>query len=199
MMVYRIPSQQKIERFWQWFDQNQQDFFQMLKAGDIEQVELKISNRLKSLSRLLVPIVEYDKSSGKAIFTLSADGVEGIFQAVEQTMKYAPNYDNWIFYAFKQPGNVEENDFIPDTDYKVSQVYVKLSENGNGQYIVDTFVVDYDPNDYYRLLSGIFKVLNKLLGEYKTVKLIDKVTVNPYENQTDLSKLIEINLLLANN
>lgn len=197
-MVYRIPSQQKIERFWQWFDENQQAFYQLVKENP-QQVEQKISNRLKSLNRLVVPIVGYDEETKKAIFTLSAAGIEGVFPVVEETMKQPPHYDNWIFYAFKQPENVDENDFVPDTDYKVNQVYIKLSQNTEGQYVVDTFVVDYNPDDYYRLLSGIFKVVNKLLGEYKTVKLIDKVTVNPYENQADLSKLIELDLLLANN
>ena len=197
-MVYRIPSQQKIERFWQWFDENQQAFYQLVKENP-QQVEQKISNRLKSLNRLVVPIVGYDEETKKAIFTLSAAGIEGVFPVVEETMKQQPHYDNWIFYAFKQPENVDENDFVPDTDYKVNQVYIKLSQNTEGQYVVDTFVVDYNPDDYYRLLSGIFKVVNKLLGEYKTVKLIDKVTVNPYENQADLSKLIELDLLLANN
>ena len=198
MMVYRTPSDQKIERFWQWFAENQKEFYQMLKT-EPQLVEKKISNRLKSLSRLAVPIVEYDSSSDKAIFTLSAAGIEGMFPAVEAIMKQAPKYDNWILYAFKQPEKVGEDDSIPETDYKVNQIYINVRKNDSGRYIIDAYVVDYEPDNYYKLLSGIFKVINKLLGEYKTVKLIDKVIVNPYDNQRDLYKFTALDSLLSEN
>ncbi len=178
MMTFRFPSDEKISRFWQWFEQNAADLLDMAR-GDEQAARKKIDNRLKSLNRLLVPEVHYDPKTGKAVFVLSADGIEQIFPVVEQVIGAAPDIPGWSFVAFRQPVDVKDVYVFEGHRYNLDDFRIQLEPADDGKVSVNVFVKDYDSYDYYKLLSVMFKIINDLLGEYLTVKKIAGVDIKP--------------------
>ena len=190
VMVYRMPTEQKIMRFWQWFEQNQSEIFSLLKT-EPQQANQKVNNRLKSLNRLVVAHLSMDENKNKGRFVLSADGIEALFPIVEEIMRYTPDLENWEFLSFIPPQQLEP-DYPVDSDIRLKDLKFKLTETDDSKYTLDVYVLDLDHDKFYQMLSRVFQVVRLLLGEYKTVKFIDKININPLEGSQQLPPLYKL-------
>ncbi len=188
MMTFRYPSEEKIQRFWQWFVENADALYGLAK-NDISAALKKIDNRLKSLNRLIVPELNFEPGTDKLELVLSADGIEQVFPAVEAIMEKAPDIENWKFIAFRQPVKLGETLEIDGEIYNPDDFYFSSSSGADGKTDLDIYVKNYNAEEYYRYLSVVFRLINLLLGEYKTVKKIGNVRVMPYQPSGDLKPL----------
>ncbi len=191
VMVYRRPTKEKIDRFWQWFGQNQTELFDMLKT-EPQQANRKVNNRLKSLNRLVVAHLSLDPANEKANFILSADGIEAIFPIVEEIMGYAPKLENWTFISFVPPQQVDFNQIIIPPDIKVKDLKFKLSKVDSEKYVLDVYVPDLNQDEFYQILSKVFQTTRQILGEYRTVKFIEKININPLDETQGLLPLSQL-------
>lgn len=198
VMVYRMPTKEKIERFWQWFEQNQQILLEMLKTG-AQQANQKVNNRLKSLNRLVVAHLSMSELDGKADFILSADGIEAIFPIVEEIMRYAPNLEKWTFSSFIPPQQVDLNQLIIPPSVRVKDLKFKLTRIDPKKYVLDVYVPELDQDKFYQVLSRVFDIVRQMLGEYKTVKFIEKININPLDETQGLLPISQLPAELGQN
>ncbi len=198
VMVYRMPTKEKIERFWQWFDQNQTELFDMLKT-EPQQANRKVNNRLKSLNRLVVAHLSLSELDGKADFILSADGIEAIFPIVEEIMRYAPNLEKWTFISFIPPQQVDLNQLIIPPGVRVKDLKFKLTRIDPKKYVLGVYVPELDQDKFYQVLSRVFDIVRQMLGEYKTVKFIEKININPLDETQGLLPISQLPAELGQN
>ncbi len=165
-MVFSIFNKEsKEEKFWNWFEKNQETYYSEIENLEIrEQIFDELTKNLKKVNEDLVfefsPIHENNVKE----FTISAEGMKELFPIVEKLIEKAPKLKNWKFNAFRQ--RVPGDDFeIQYGDLKIgySDIYYR-SENDNGKLGIELNIKDYNGNGQTQ--NAIYILLDGLIGEY---------------------------------
>ena len=126
--------------FWNWFQQNEQKFYKVLKdQGNINKVFFdKLAPKLNELKDGFWFLAGmFDDSTAELVLT--ADGVIKNIVFIEELVESAPKMSNWKITALKQPSDlnqfgIEMNGYKFDetkmtfysTDHKSMQCQMKL-------------------------------------------------------------------------
>lgn len=163
-----LPSfykKSKEEKFWDWFEKNQETYY-----SEIENLEIreKIFNELtKNLNKVNEDLVfEFggiDENNVRE-FIISAEGIKELFPVVEKLIEKAPELKNWKFNAFRQRVS---GDYVKikydDFEIGYSDIYYR-SENDNGKLGIELNIKNYDGKGQTK--NAVFILLDSLLGEY---------------------------------
>ncbi len=166
MLFLNFIKESKEEKFWNWFEKNQETYF-----NDIENLEIRdkifdeLSENLKQVNQDLVFEFSPKRENNIREFTISADGIEKIFPIVQKLIKKAPKLKNWKFNAFRQPtpGNDEFEIKYGDLKIGYSDIYYR-SKNDNGKLGIELNIRNYDGKGQTQ--NAIYILLDNLIGEY---------------------------------
>lgn len=172
LMLSIFNQESKEEKFWKWFEENQEVYY-----NDLENVEIRdeafeqLSINLKNVHEDLVFEFSPKNKNNVREFTISADGLEEVFPAVEELIKKAPKLKNWKFNAFRQP--ISGDDFeINYGDFEIGYDDIfYISQNSNGKLGITLKIKNYDGKGDTQ--NAIYILLDNLIGEYSVVKKID--------------------------
>ena len=186
-------KESKEEKFWNWFEKNQETYYSEIENLEIrEKIFNELSKNLKKINEDLV--FEFSPIHENKIreFTISAEGIKDLFPVVEKLIEKAPKLKNWKFNAFRQriPGDEFE---IQYGDLKIgySDIYYR-SEDDNGKLGIELNIRNFDGKGQTQ--NAIYILLDGLIGEYDvTTKIgwIEWVKLDENEKE-NLNPIIEL-------
>ncbi|WP_339839912.1 hypothetical protein [uncultured Flavobacterium sp.] len=186
-------KESKEEKFWNWFEKNQETYYSEIENLEIrEKIFNELSKNLKKINEDLV--FEFSPIHENKIreFTISAEGIKDLFPVVEKLIEKAPKLKNWKFNAFRQriPGDEFE---IQYGDLKIgySDIYYR-SEDDNGKLGIELNIRNFDGKGQTQ--NAIYILLDGLIGEYDvTTKIgwIEWVKLDENEKE-NLKPIIEL-------
>ena len=186
-------KESKEEKFWNWFEKNQETYYSEIENLEIrEKIFNELSKNLKKINEDLVFEFSPIHENNVREFTISAEGMKELFPIVEKLIEKAPKLKNWKFNAFRQriPGDEFEIQY-GDLKISYSDIYYR-SENDNGKLGIELNIKNYD--DEAQTQNAIYILLDGLIGEYDvTTKIgwIEWVKLNENEME-NLKPIIEL-------
>ena len=186
-------KESKEEKFWNWFEKNQETYYSEIENLEIrEKIFNELSKNLKKINEDLV--FEFSPIHENKIreFTISAEGIKDLFPVVEKLIEKAPKLKNWKFNAFRQ--RIPDDEFeIQYGDLKIgySDIYYR-SEDDNGKLGIELNIRNFDGKGQTQ--NAIYILLDGLIGEYDvTTKIgwIEWVKLDENEKE-NLKPIIEL-------
>lgn len=186
-------KESKEEKFWNWFEKNQETYYSEIENLEIrEQIFNELTKNLKKVNEDLVFEFSPIHENNVREFTISAEGMKELFPIVEKLIEKAPKLKNWKFNAFRQ--RVPGDDFeIQYGDLKIgySDIYYR-SENDNGKLGIELNIKDYNGNGQTQ--NAIYILLDGLIGEYDVTTKIGWIEWVKLDNNEikNLKPIIEL-------
>ncbi len=172
---------EKIEKFWQWFcDHNEQ----LIALGDLEEKERnELMNALqyqltKYCNGLSCEMGEATANGRTLIFT--AEGDTDLFRYVVELVDAAPDLDWWDFVAFKQPMGTELKVRFDRYVFDTRKMYFQQLECEEEPDMLGLRIaVEGNKPDDEDFQVGVYVTLEALIGEFDCATLIGYMeTVN---------------------
>lgn len=180
--------------FWNWFEQNEQKFYKVLKdQGNINKIFFdKLSPKLNELKDGFWFLAGmFDDNTAELILT--ADGIIKNIVFVEELVYSAPKMTNWKITALKQPSDL--NQFGIEMDgYKFDEGKMNFypTDHKSMPDEIDITISHQDFNEENRAImtNGVYLALDNSLGELNSVTTIDNVNIiNSKDATTELIPL----------
>jgi hypothetical protein len=172
------------EEFWNWFQQNASDFFNVVKQrGDIEGVFFdKLSpklNELKDGFYFLTGML----NDNTADLILTADGTIKNIVFVEELVKSAPKIEGWKFTALKPASDIKNTIQMAGYQFSSENISFYANEDAIRPDEIDITVVhsDYDDHNGDAITRGVYIFIDNFLGELEFVTTIDNLKVTGKE------------------
>ena len=179
--------------FWEWFNENQSTFHQVIRTKDARAIEGKFFTRLAPKLNELKDGFFYlvgmlDDSTVDLVFT--ADGNSKNIVFVEELVETAPIIAGWQFTPLKQPMDIASfgltmNGVAHDKD----TLWFYATDHLDMPDLVDITIVhrDLDVSNEQSIKSGAYIFLDNYLGELSFLSGIDDLTfVGPSDAEKDL-------------
>lgn len=180
--------------FWNWFEQNEQKFYKVLKnQGNVTNLFFdKLTPKLNELKDGFWFLAGmYNDHTAELILT--ADGIIKNIVFVEELVQSAPKMNNWKITALKQPS--KSNHFgIEINGYKFndSKMHFYATDHKSMPDEIDITITHQDFNEENKAImtNGVFLALDNFLGELNAVTTIDHVDIiNPKDANQELIPL----------
>lgn len=175
--------------FWDWFQQNEKDFYKIVKQQKnirkdfFDKLSLKL-NQLRDGFLFLVGMLD----SETVELVITADGVLKNYVFIEDLIDSAPKIVGWKFTAHKPAAN--DGFSINMADYEFNSTNIKYYPNESLNYpdeIDITVVYDkYSEEDKATVIDGVCIYIDNLLGELESSTTIDHLTVAGKETNQQL-------------
>lgn len=168
--------------FWKWFTKHQKAFYNILNSKDTANIEL---NFFDPLMEQLTPIREdcfflagMDQAMAELIIT--ADGDIKNIAFIEDLIAQAPVLPNWRFIASKPESpaslsTIKIHGYSFDTE--TQHFYAVDTPNHPDRINITILNEDYTEENKEQITHGVYLFLDNLLGEVKTLSLIDAIEV----------------------
>lgn len=169
------------EDFWIWFQNNEKDFFKLIKnQGNIERDFFnKLSSKLNQLRDgywFLAGM--FDNNTAELVLT--ADGVYKNIVFVEDLVHSAPKIDNWKFTALKPALDIKDV-YISMGDLKFSKENLSFYSNDNSglpdEIDITVIHADYTEDLKEPITNGVYIFMDNYLGELNSVTSIDSMKI----------------------
>jgi len=94
--------------FWNWFEKNQKELFDLPDYPEEEKGKLQkeLKYRLREIEDLFDCMIVHE--SEQAIFTLTVSGEQELFEKVDDFIDRAPEIPGWIFKPLLLPGSLDD-------------------------------------------------------------------------------------------
>ncbi len=186
-----------IEEFWQWFQENEQTFFNVVKKRDAIEEDFfdRLSPKLKELKEGIFFLSGMlNDHTAELIFT--PDGIIRNVAFVEDLVQGAPVLANWKFTALKPAVDINQfNIRMNNYEFSKEKISFYAIEHPNYPDEVDLVFVyaDFAENDRAAITNGIYIFLDNFLGELNAITSIDNLTVvGPNEAEGTLIPIVKL-------
>lgn len=169
------------EDFWNWFQENQQSFYQVVKSGKNPEKAFftPLSQKLNELKEGIFYLSGmFDEQSAELIFTPDGNVKNIVF--AEEIVQAAPELKNWKFTALKPPlalGDVGIE--MEGYQFNSSNLFFYAVEQKKYPDEVDITLVhdNFNEKNQNIIIGGSFIFLDNFLGELNAVTKIDHASV----------------------
>ena len=185
-----LTEEEKAERFWNWFNINQNKFLLLSDVTESEKDKLmaEFLSELHEFNEDIYFEIGGHPADEKVELVISAEGCIEFFPAVEKLTSLAPEYKNWDIIAFKPPMgkgfslNYRDKVFDPE---KI--IYIPLTAKQDPKAIgFNVCYPDFEESEKEIYINGTYLVLDTIIGEKSTALDIDHMEViKTPENITD--------------
>ena len=176
----------RVERFWNWYQEIADRFYQTIDAGRCEDLTDEIVKEVDELFPGLAWVFGPGPSNvGGHSFTLSGEGVRHKQFLTEYWLEQAPEIEGWTFFASRQPAELSsEGGFrIGDAVFSIGDMRFAEEVDEEQEVIhVQLFHPLFESLDENTRLRISFLLLDEALGEYGTeqwIGAIETVTSAP--------------------
>lgn len=172
---------EKINKFWQWFcDHNEQ----LIALGDLDEKERnELENALQYQLTKYCDGLSYEMGdptpNGRRII-FSAEGDTDLFRFVVELVDNAPDLDWWEFVAFKQPYGTPVKVRFDKYTFDSSKMHFMQLENEEEPDILGLRVaIDNPVKDDDDQLVGVYVTLEAIMGEFDCATLVGYLETCP--------------------
>ena len=166
---------EKINRFWQWFSDHNEELTALGDLDDKQRNELlgALQYQLTKYCDGLTYLLGDPTPSGRML-TFTAEGDTDLFEAVVNLVDNAPDLDWWDFVAFRQPMGTELRvrfgNYLFDTrEMHFMQLESEEEPDMLGLRIAVSGGEQSDNEDFQ---IGVYTVVEALIGEFDCATLI---------------------------
>ena len=185
-----LTEEEKAERFWNWFNINQNKFLLLSDVTESEKDKLmaEFLSELHEFNEDIYFEIGGHPADEKVELVISAEGCIEFFPAVEKLTSLAPEYKNWDIIAFKPPMgkgfSLTDRDKVFDPE-KI--IYIPLTAKQDPKAIgFNVCYPDFEESEKEIYINGTYLVLDTIIGEKSTALDIDHMEViKTPENITD--------------
>ncbi|RRA92268.1 hypothetical protein [Paenimyroides viscosum] len=198
MAFFSFKKENKEDKFWNWFIKNEEYIYK-----NVDNLELRdaifddITEHFQEIDENLTFEFSPIHENGIREFSISADGIEESFSAVNKMISKSPKLKNWQFNSFRQriPGDELTINY---GDYKIGydDIYFTYSTE-NDELGIELFTRNFD--DSGEMKNVIYILLDGLIGEYDVTvninwiewKKLEEKNIQNLQPLTDLRKVID--------
>lgn len=198
MAFFSFKKENKEDKFWNWFIKNEEYIYK-----NVDNLELRdaifddITEHFQEIDENLTFEFSPIHENGIREFSISADGIEESFSAVNKMISKSPKLKNWQFNSFRQriPGDELTINY---GDYKIGydDIYFTYSTE-NDELGIELFTRNFD--DSGEMKNAIYILLDGLIGEYDVTvninwiewKKLEEENIQNLQPLTDLRKVID--------
>ena len=193
---------EKIEQFWQWFlDHNEQ----LIALGDLQDME-----REELLDAMQQQLTKYcdglgyemgEPTANGRTLTFTAEGDTDLFRYVVELVDAAPDLDWWEFVAFKQPMGTELKVRFDKMLFDTRKMYFQQLECEEEPEMLGLRVaVENGERQDEDFQVGVYVTLEALMGEFDCATMIGYMETVPvpdepfkagFQKLDDLPKFVE--------
>mgnify|MGYP003556654525 FL=1 len=172
---------EKIDKFWQWFTDHNEQLIAMGDLDDKERHELEtaLQYQLTKYCDGLSYEIGEASANGRTL-TFTAEGDTDLFRYVVELVDAAPDLDWWEFVAFKQPMGTELKIHFDKLLFDTSKMYFQQLECEEEPEMLGLRVAveggDRKDEDFQ---VGVYVTLEALLGEFDCATLIGYMDTVP--------------------
>jgi hypothetical protein len=192
----------KIERFWQWFQDHNEQLIALRDLDEKERRELEnaLQYQLTKYCNGLVCEMGEPTANGRTL-TFSAEGDTDLFRYVVELVDAAPDLDWWEFVAFKQPMGTELKVRFDRYLFDTRKMYFQQLEcEEEPEMLGLRIAVEGSKPDDEDFQVGVYVTLEALMGEFDCATLIGYMETVPVPDEPfkagfqaldDLPKFVE--------
>jgi len=191
MSIFNLKN--KEQKFWDWFSERSNQYFEFEKDQDklFNELKLRLNKINADLTFEFGPISQNKQRE----FIISADGIKKSFPDVIKLVAAAPEFSNFKIIAFRQPHLDFTQINYKDIQLDFKDVFFRYGKD-SGKIGIELNIRGYQENNDWGTAS--FILLDTILGEYDTemnLSWIDRKELNELEFQnllpiTDLPKIM---------
>ncbi|MCB1585538.1 MAG: hypothetical protein KDI52_04585 [Xanthomonadales bacterium] len=189
--LFGTKNQTPEQKFWKWFENNQQMLFEFEK--DRENIFNSLTKQMETIDENLSFEFGPVTDNGSREFVISASGIIKSFPAVEKLFEAAPDLKKWHFVKFR-PRRIPMSISFGDFEVKPEEVKCQLFKDGEKVGIMMFF------SDYNEKESNIYEqigylLLDQTIGEYDVEIKVGFIEFQSpdskyFENAIPLSELV---------
>jgi hypothetical protein len=176
-----LTEDQEAERFWNWFDKNQNKFLFLSDVTESEKDKLmaEFLSELHKFNEDIYFEIGGHPDDEKVELVISAEGFIEFFPAVEKLTSLAPEYENWEIIAFKPPmGNGFSLNYRDKVFDPEKIIYIPLTAKQDPKAIgFNVCYPDYEESEKEIYVNGTYLILDTIIGEKSTALDIDHMEV----------------------
>ncbi|MBD3258388.1 hypothetical protein GF377_08130 [candidate division GN15 bacterium] len=168
----------KEDKFWRWFEKNEDRLHDCLSNFRQEQPPL-FDSLHKQLTKVHPGLMfEFGlHDSDKFDFTISADGLHDVKPAVEALCASAPDLPRWNIIAFR-PRRDPVNIRIDDVEVAVADVEVSLGPDGDRAELA-VYIKRMNEKQPSPYVQAAFLMLDHTIGEYDIMTKVAGISFLP--------------------
>ena len=192
----------KVEQFWQWFQDHNE---QLVALGDLDDKErTQLENALQYQLTKYCDGLSYeigDATANGRTLTFTAEGDTDLFRYVVELVDNAPDLDWWNFEAFKQPLGTALRVRFDRYLFDTSKMYFQQLEcEEEPEMLGLRIAVEGSKPDDEDFQVGVYVTLEALIGEFdcatiigymETVPMPDEPFKAGFQKLDDLPKFVE--------
>ncbi|MGG3664571.1 hypothetical protein [Bacillus gobiensis] len=176
--------------FWNWFEKNSEDYFQ-LKESRYESLFNKLHSQLSKINPDLVFEFSAELDSGKREFIISADGIVAAFPDVIRLVEAAPELKNFNIIAFRQRGNEDEIQFN-DIELNIDDMFFTYKNDQQNNLVNVIIYMNGFTEENEEFIGAAFIMLDNLVGEYDVGVKIGEIEFRSYQGEKDAISIKEL-------
>jgi len=158
--------------FWRWFKDNSSRFEDLRGGSDEHGLLEELNQQVQKYSPNIVWEIGHGPD-GKFELVISACGYTEYFPQVNELIDAAPQIDQWVFTAFKQPGDVNERISFNGKEYKIDDFWFTfVGDDQRG------LIVLHKLGDAPDIQTAAILLLDNVVGEYDAATGIDSFAVD---------------------
>ena len=192
----------KKDRFWQWFQDHNEELVAMgeLDEKGRRELETALQYQLSKYCEGLTYEIGDASSNGRTL-TITAEGDTDLFRYVVELVDAAPDLDWWEFVAFKQPMGTELKIHFDKLLFDTGKMFFQQLEcEEEPEMLGLRIAVDGGDRQDEDFQVGVYVTLEALLGEFDcatligymdTVPLMDEPFKSGYNPLDDLPRFAE--------
>ena len=193
---------EKIEKFWQWFQDHNEQLIALGDLADKERTELlrALQHQLTIYCDGLSFELGEPTADGRTL-TFTAEGDTDLFRYVVELVDAAPDLDWWQFVAFKQPKGTELKVHFDKMVFDTRKMYFQQLECEEEPEMLGLRVaVEGGERQDEDFQVGVYVTLEALMGEFDCATLIGYMETVPlpeepfkagFQALDDLPKFVE--------
>ncbi len=193
---------EKIDRFWQWFQDHNE---QLIALGDLD-----FKERTELLNALQYQLSKYceglsfelgEPTADGRTLTFSAEGDTDLFRPLIELTDHAPDLDWWQFVAFKQPMGTDLKVRFDRFTFETKKMFFQQLECEEEPEMLGLRVaVEGGESQEEDFQVGVYVTLEALMGEFDCATLIGYLDTVPlpaepfkagFQSLDDLPQFVE--------
>lgn len=172
---------QKAERFWNWFDKNQNRYLFLSDITESKKDQLmdEFLDELHKFNENIYFEIGGHPEDEKVELIISAEGNVEYFASVEKLTSLAPEFKNWDVIAFKPPmGTGFSLDYGGRVFNPEEIIFIPLVSKKNPTAIgFNVCYPDYEESEREVFMNGTYLILDTIIGEKSNALDIDYMDV----------------------
>jgi len=186
ILTKKEKSIQSYSDFWEWFTNNEDTFFFVVKEHKNIESDFfsKLSPKLNQLKKGFFFLTGM-LNDNTAELILTADGNIKNIAFAEDLVSAAPNFDNWKITALKPSSDIKNVSIKMDGfDFNKDNLNFIFNENKEFPDLINITIIhdNYTENNKSTIINGTYIFLDNYLGELHFTTIIDDINFVPKKN-----------------